>query len=51
MADGFRWSCCDKDGNDEGCKSIKHKAKINLIMGQFPVDGSKKRKRESADIP
>lgn len=30
-AEGFKWSCCDALGNDEGCKSTKHKAEVNII--------------------
>ncbi|KAH8778072.1 hypothetical protein BGZ57DRAFT_347927 [Hyaloscypha finlandica] len=30
-AEGFKWSCCDELGDNEGCKSTKHKATVNEI--------------------
>jgi hypothetical protein len=41
-AEGFIWDCCDKPGDNEGCKATKHKAKMNLVA---PAR-SKKRKVE-----
>jgi hypothetical protein len=44
-AEGFSWSCCDRPGNDEGCKITKHKAKVNIIVqAAVPPLASKKRK-------
>jgi hypothetical protein len=31
-AEGFLWLCCEKLGDDEGCKFTKHKAKVNLVQ-------------------
>jgi hypothetical protein len=48
FAEGFIWECCDKPGDDEGCKSTKHKAKVNVVVpasASVPVP-SKKRKAE-----
>ncbi len=30
-AEGFKWSCCDTLGDNEGCKFTKHKAKVNIV--------------------
>ena len=30
-AEGFIWECCDKPGDDEGCKTTRHKARINIV--------------------
>jgi hypothetical protein len=48
FAEGFIWECCDKPGDDEGCKSTKHKANANLVVPAPPpvVAPSKKRKAE-----
>jgi hypothetical protein len=46
----FTWSCCEKEGGDEGCKSTKHKADVNIIVlkpvavPQPPAATAKKRK-------
>ena len=32
MAEGFIWSCCEKLGDEGGCKSTKHKARFNLVQ-------------------
>jgi len=46
----FTWSCCEKEGDDEGCKSTKHKADVNIIVlkpvvvPQPPAATTKKRK-------
>jgi hypothetical protein len=46
----FTWSCCEKEGDDEGCKSTKHKADVNIIVlkpvvvPQPPAATAKKRK-------
>lgn len=42
FADGFLWDCCDKPGDDPGCKVTKHKVAVNLVV---PAP-SKKRKLE-----
>ena len=26
-AEGFLWSCCEKDGEADGCKTTKHRTK------------------------
>ena len=45
FARGFTWSCCEKEGDDEGCKSTKHKAKVNIIVPRArEVPAGKKRK-------
>ncbi len=31
------WSCCEEPGDDEGCKSTKHKAHVNEIRNPPPV--------------
>ena len=28
FAEGFTWSCCERLGDDKGCKSTKHKAEV-----------------------
>ncbi|KAL2073922.1 hypothetical protein VTL71DRAFT_11248 [Oculimacula yallundae] len=40
FADGFRWSCCGTPGDNEGCKTTRHKASVNIVL----FTGSKKRK-------
>ena len=52
FAEGFIWDCCDKPGDDEGCKSTKHKAKVNLVVPTpLPVLApSKKRKTEEEKV-
>jgi hypothetical protein len=51
-AEGFKWSCCDELGDNEGCKSTKHKAAVNEIRYPVPVivsvpeSASRKRKAE-----
>jgi hypothetical protein len=51
-AEGFMWECCDKSGDDEGCKSTKHKAKVNLVVPAPPpvLAPSKKRKAEEEKL-
>jgi len=45
MGEGFIWGCCQKDGDDKGCKLTKHKAKSNIILKDpEAVDGKKSRK-------
>jgi hypothetical protein len=50
--EGFMWSCCEEPGDDEGCKSTKHKAHVNEIRNPSPVivsvpkPPSRKRKAE-----
>lgn len=48
MAEGFVWDCCDKLGNEEGCKSTKHKATINLIVKKLPVMAPKRGQKRKA---
>ena len=48
-AEGFIWDCCDKLGDDEGCKSTKHKAKVNLVVHApppVPVPSNKRKVEE-----
>jgi hypothetical protein len=52
-AEGFKWSCCDELGDNEGCKSTKHKSTVNEIRSPVPVivsvpeSASRKRKAEN----
>jgi hypothetical protein len=52
FAEGFTWDCCDRPGDDEGCKSTKHKANVNLVVpAPPPVPApSKKRKAEAEKL-
>jgi hypothetical protein len=52
VAEGFRWSCCDQPGDNEGCKSTKHRADVNVIISDEVSDtvASNKRKAE-AELP
>ena len=43
----FTWSCCDKEGDDEGCKSTKHKANVNIIVLKSGGSASTSSKEES----
>lgn len=36
-SEGITWTCCEKEGADEGCKSTKHKAAVNIISHTAPV--------------
>ncbi|KUJ12173.1 uncharacterized protein LY89DRAFT_722537 [Mollisia scopiformis] len=47
MAEGFIWDCCDKDGDDEGCKSTKHKAAINITVKEPPKRDQKRKAEET----
>lgn len=31
--EGWRWSCCGENRDDEGCQKTKHKAKISVEAG------------------
>ncbi len=44
-AEGFIWSCCKKLGDDEGCKTTKHRAQMNVILDDVP-NAANKRKAE-----
>ena len=28
VPEGFTWSCCEKDGNDDGCRTDRHMPKV-----------------------
>lgn len=45
-ADGFRWTCCDADAANEGCKYTKHKAAVNEVVEAPVFSGGFKRKAE-----
>jgi hypothetical protein len=51
-AGGFIYECCDKPGDDEGCKSTKHKAAVNILVPEPPpvLAQSKKRKAEEETL-
>lgn len=49
MAEGFLWTCCDKAGDDRGCMSTKHKAKINMIVGEAPAMTPNRGQKRKAD--
>jgi len=52
FAEGFIWDCCDKPGDDEGCKSTKHKAKVNLVVpASLPVLTQGKKRRAEEEKP
>jgi hypothetical protein len=52
-AEGFTWSCCNEAGDNEGCKSTKHKTRVNVVRYPSPVTvsipatTSRKRKAEA----
>ncbi len=48
FAEGFIWTCCERLGDDDGCKSTKHKANVNLVVRAPPpaLAETKKRKAE-----
>jgi hypothetical protein len=50
-AEGFMWDCCEKSGDDEGCKSTKHKADVNVIIDRVPeyIPPATNRKRKADD--
>jgi hypothetical protein len=31
-AEGYAWDCCGQLGDEQGCKSTKHRAKSNLLV-------------------
>lgn len=45
-AEGFIWSCCEKDGTNEGCKYTRHKARVNQVVEEPVYSGGLKRKAE-----
>jgi len=47
--EGFIWSCCDKPGDDVGCKSTKHKSKTNIVVG--PASALSKKRKAEEEIP
>jgi hypothetical protein len=50
MAEGFRWTCCNRAGDNIGCKGTKHKAKVNMIVKKAPAIIPKAgRKRKAVD--
>ena len=51
-AEGFAWDCCDQPGDDEGCKSTKHKANVNLVVPPVApaLAQGKKRKAEEEKL-
>lgn len=56
FARGFTWSCCEKEGDDEGCKSTKHKADVNVIVlkpvvAPRPRITTAKKRKASEEIP
>jgi len=48
MAEGFIWECCSKQGDGEGCKFTKHKARVNLVLKNTGVT-DEKRLRENEE--
>ncbi|KAE9377470.1 hypothetical protein N431DRAFT_434721 [Stipitochalara longipes BDJ] len=50
VAEGFKWSCCQEFGDNEGCKSTRHKAAVNEVrlpppmVVSVPEPASRKRK-------
>lgn len=55
-SEGFKWSCCDEQGDHEGCQSTKHKSDTNAIVPKpiLPPATKSSRKRmaeEDADVP
>ena len=35
FAEGYVWSCYENNGDDEGCKSTKHKAAVNMLCSRL----------------
>jgi hypothetical protein len=55
-SEGFKWSCCDGQGDHEGCKLTKHKSDTNTIVRKpiLPPATKSSRKRKAkgdADVP
>lgn len=50
-AEGFKWSCCDNLGGDEGCKTTKHKAPVNVIQSIEVGQINKRRAEEEIARP
>jgi hypothetical protein len=52
-ATGFWWSCCGQEGNGEGCKPLKHKAAVNLIVRDTGISGltNKREAEDDFDLP
>lgn len=32
FAGGYIWTCCNKRGDDDGCKETKHKSSMNRVV-------------------
>ncbi|KUJ12176.1 uncharacterized protein LY89DRAFT_738793 [Mollisia scopiformis] len=45
-AGGFKWTCCEKLGDSEGCKFTKHQAPINTIKRVAASTGQKRKAEE-----
>ncbi|KAF4625133.1 hypothetical protein G7Y89_g13036 [Cudoniella acicularis] len=52
FAKGFMWTCCEKNGDDPGCKETRHKNAVNIICPrtQSPVPVSRKREARAIEI-
>ncbi|KAI9772502.1 MAG: hypothetical protein M1840_000707 [Geoglossum simile] len=43
---GYAWDCCGEPGDNEGCKSTKHRAKSNLLVITQAPSGKRKASEE-----
>ncbi|KAI9769610.1 MAG: hypothetical protein M1839_003612 [Geoglossum umbratile] len=52
-AEGFMWDCCDEPGDDEGCKSTKHKTASNIVVPAPPppVPALSKKRKVEEEVP
>ena len=48
-AEGFTWSCCQEEGDAEGCKSTKHKTNANIVGGGVVTAEQASRKRRAEE--
>lgn len=52
FAEGFQWSCCDQPGDNEGCKSTKHKAGVNvIIIDEVSGTGASNKRKAEEELP
>lgn len=48
-AGGFSWSCCDRPGDDDGCKSTRHRTKANEVVCDEADNAATNNKRKAEE--
>jgi hypothetical protein len=52
FAEGFQWTCCDQPGDNNGCKSTKHKAAVNIIIvDELPEAMTGRKRKADEELP